>query len=91
MNQLSISGFEKAIEAVHGAEARLIAREHVKETVRNGTVWDGEVLVFELLEHRGASYCYAWESDARVTIVLGGAPVDSALAAVRASILAEGG
>lgn len=51
-------------------------------------VWHGEVLVFELAGHPEADRCYAWEVDGRVTAVLGVGPVDSAVKAVRASILA---
>ena len=89
MNEIPLSGFEKAIKATHGAGSRLIARERVKETFQGETVWEGEVLVFELVGHPSASRCYAWEVDGEVTAVLGEAPVDSALAAVRAAILAE--
>ena len=90
MNDIPIKDFAKAIQATHGAGSRLIARERVKETFQGETVWEGEVLVFELVGHPSASRCYAWEVDGEVTAVLGEAPVDSALAAVRAAII-EGG
>jgi hypothetical protein len=66
-------------------------RERVRETFQGETVWEGEVLVFELVGHPSASRCYAWEVDGEVTAVLGEKPVDSALAAVRAAILADAG
>ena len=90
MNEIPIKGFEKAIKATHGAGSRLIARERVTETFRGETVWEGEVLVFELVGHPSALRCYAWEVDGEVTAVLGEAPVVSALTAVRAAILADG-
>lgn len=90
MNEIPLSEFAKAIQATHGAGSRLISRERVTETFEGETVWEGEVLVFELVGHPSASRCYAWEVDGEVTAVLGEKPVDSALAAVRASILASG-
>jgi hypothetical protein len=88
LNDVPLSGFEKAIRATHGAGSRLIARERVKETFQGETVWEGEVLVFELVDHPSASRCYAWEVDGEVTAVLGEKPVDSAQTAVRAAIVA---
>jgi hypothetical protein len=88
MNDLPTSTFERAIRATHGAKARLLRREHVLERFEGKTVWIGEVLVFELLDHPGATRCYAWEVDGQVTAVLGVPPVDSAQTAVRAAIAA---
>jgi hypothetical protein len=34
------------------------------------TVWEGEVLIFDLLDHATAPKCYAWEVDGQVTTVL---------------------
>lgn len=74
---------------MHGAEAQLVARARVDEHFEGEPVWQGEVLVFALQGHPEAQRCYAWEVDGRVTAVLGVGPVDSAVKAVRASILAE--
>jgi len=89
MNEIPLSEFAKAIKATHGSASRLIARERVKETFQGETIWEGEVLVFELVGHPSASRCYAWEVDGEVTAVLGEAPVTSAQTAVRAAILAD--
>ena len=88
MNELPVKGFEKAIRTTHGANARLLDREQVLERFQGETVWEGEVLVFELEGHPTARLCYAWEVDGEVTAVLGEPPVDSAQAAVRAAIVA---
>lgn len=90
MNELPIAGFQKAILATHGADAKLFGRVTVDERFEGEPVWQGEVLVFELLDHPEAKRCYAWEVDGRVTAVLGVGAVDSPLNAVRASILAGG-
>lgn len=88
MNDVPISAFEKAIRVTHRSRSRLLAREQVHERFAGELVWQGEVLVFELLSHPSASLCYAWEVDGEVTTVLGEGPITSAADAVRASIMA---
>lgn len=87
MNDLPLLSFEHAIRAMHGTGSRLLARERVNERFEGQPVWAGEVLVFELVGRPTAQRCYAWEVDGEVTAVLGEPPVDSAAAALRASIL----
>ena len=89
MNKVTIEDFQQVIRATHGADAKLAASEHVHERFQGETVWEGDVLVFELLDHPQAKRCYAWAVGRRVTAVLGTGPIDSAVKAVRASILAE--
>ena len=57
-------------------------------TFEGDTVWEGEVLIFDLLGNQLATRCYAWEKDGKVTAVLHTGPIDSPLRAVQASILA---
>jgi hypothetical protein len=90
MNELSLDGFRHAIRATHGSESQLVGRERVHEIFEGETVWEGEVLIFDLLDNQIATRCYAWEVDGRVTAVLHTGPIDSPLKAVRASILADG-
>ncbi len=89
MNEKPLDYFQQAIQATHGAAAQLAARERVVETFEGETVWEGEVLVFELEGHPTAPRCYAWEVDGEVTAVLHEGPVDGPQAAVKAAILAE--
>lgn len=91
MNEISIEVFERAIRATHGAGSRLLDRVHVEERFGGEPVWDGEVLVFELVGHPTATRCYGWEVDGEVTAVLHEPPVDSPQAAVRAAIMAGSG
>ena len=63
MNDVPISTFQHAIRQTHGAEARLLTEELVVEKFEGETVWEGEVLVFELDGHPTAHLCYAWEVD----------------------------
>ena len=90
MNELGEQGFQRAIAATHGSAARLAGRERVVETFQGETVWEGEVLVFELEGHPSASRCYAWEVDGEVTAVLHEGPVDGPSAAVKAAIMEAG-
>jgi hypothetical protein len=89
MSPLSVADYETAIAATHGAKSRYVGTEHVHEQHQGETVWEGDVLVFELLDHPTAKRCYAWVTGRRVTAVLGIAGIDSAVKAIRASILAE--
>ena len=89
MNDVPIPTFEHAIQSTHGAASEYLYRERVVEQFEGETVWTGTVLVFRLLDYPRAYLCYAWEVDGRVTAVLHTGPVNSPLAAVRASILAD--
>ena len=86
---LDLLRFQDAIHTTHGTQAQLVGGERVSETFEGETVWEGEVLLFDLQGHPTAIQCYAWEVDGKMTAVLRQGPVDSPLAAVRASILAE--
>ncbi len=89
MNELPIADFKRAIRDTHGASAELIGWARIVATFEGKTVWEGEVLVFELEGHPTALRCYAWEVDGTVTAVLHIGPVDSPQKAVRASILED--
>ncbi len=89
MNKIPLKTFEQAICATHDAAAKLAKRVSVVEIFEGETVWEGEVLIFDLQVHPTAQRCYAWEVDGQVTAVLHTGPVDSPVKAVRASILAD--
>jgi len=91
VNDIHISTFQAAIEEIHGAKSRFLTRENVQEVFEGEPVWQGEVLIFELLDHPSVRLCYAWEVDGEVTAVLGQWPIQSAQDAVRASIMADNG
>jgi len=90
MNELSIDRFRHAIRQTHGSESQLVGRERIDERFEGERVWQGEVLIFDLLDNPMSTRCYAWEVDGQVTAVLHIGPIDSPLKAVRASILATG-
>ena len=85
MNELSIDGFRAAILKLHGVDSRIVSQVRIDEELEGGPIWQGEVLVFELLGQPQAKCCYAWEGKGQVTAVLCVPPVDSALKAVQAS------
>jgi len=61
VNAISTEAFQNAIRATHGAGSRLVERVRVVEDFEDERVWEGEVLVFELVGHPSTSRCYAWE------------------------------
>jgi hypothetical protein len=81
--------FRHAIRKMHGSESQLVGRERVDERFAGEVVWQGEVLIFDLLGNQMATRCYAWETNGQVTAVLHPGPIDSPVKAVRASILAD--
>ena len=89
LNELSLDGFRHAIRETHGSECQLVGRERIDERFEGDPVWQGEVLIFDLLGNQMATRCYAWEKNGRVTAVLRTGPIDSPLKAVQASIMAD--
>ena len=89
MNELPISAFQNAIRATYGCRSELRERVRVSEEYEGETVWEGDVLVFDLIGHPTTLTCYAWSVDQQVTAVLYEGPVDSPQAAVRAAIVEE--
>jgi hypothetical protein len=89
VNEAPLSTFERAIQTTHGAGSTFLGREQVIERFQGETVWEGEVLVFQLQGHPTAERCYAWEVDGVVTAVLEEGPVKSAQDAVRAALVSS--
>lgn len=91
-----IEELRDVIKRLHGVESRHLESVAVKETFQGRTVWEGIVEVFELIDHPKAPKVYAWAHDTddpkrpqRHVTVLHVAPVDSPIAAVRASIVRD--
>ena len=91
----SVDELRNAVESQHGGFATFNEAVPVKETFDDKTVWEGVVHVFDLENHPNATRCYAWSSPVdgsskcRFYAVLEIPPVQSALDAVRAAIVAE--
>jgi hypothetical protein len=91
-----IEAIQDVIRRLHGCESRHVESVPVHEEFRGQTVWDGTVEVFDLIGHPKAKQCYAWghwsgkgDKRSRYIIVLKVPPVDSPVAAVRASIVRD--
>ncbi len=85
----------RAVEGLHDCSAVFNAEIPVTETHDGKTVWDGVVHIFDLEGHPQAAICYAWSSPIdgskkrRFFAILKLPPIDSAAAAVRASIVQD--
>jgi hypothetical protein len=85
MNAVPPSRLERAIHAIHHTDATLIESWRVVPYFEGRRGREVEVHTFQLLDHRSATRCYAWEVDGQVTTVLGEGPIKSALDAVKLS------
>ena len=84
------------IQHLHGCESRHLESVSVREEFLGETVWEGEVEVFEIVDHPRATRCYAWgkeqsrlEKGHSFTAVLGIAPIESAAQAVKVALAAD--
>lgn len=91
-----IEELQAAILNLHGCNARYVETVPVTEVFQGETVWEGEVEVFETMDHPKAKRVYAWghatgEDDQarRYVCVLELPPVDSPQTAVQAGIMSE--
>ena len=94
MDPAGLPALVDAIKHMHGCAATFVESVPVRETFNGATVWEGEVQVFELRGHLTAKRAYAWShategAKRRFYAVLHAPPVDSPVAAVRASIVAD--
>jgi hypothetical protein len=95
MIEENVGQLRTAVESQHGGCARLREVVAVSEEFRDQPVWQGIVHVFDLEGHPSATIAYAWSSPVKGTTrrrfyaVLGVPPINSALDAVRAAIVAD--
>lgn len=94
-DEVSVEALQQAVEGLHSCRATFLRTEHVHETFRGETVWEGNVHVFRITGHQNATECFAWSASIpqskrrQFHAVLRAAAVCSAVDAVRASIAAE--
>ncbi len=81
---------------MHGCGAAYLKTEHVHEASQGKTVWNGDVEVFNLLQHPKAKRAYAWarfgcqkEHQTGFVVVLELPPIKDAKTAVKSSIVAD--
>jgi len=86
---------KEAVEKTHGVRATFLETVPVSESFQGKPVWEGTVHIFSLEGHPKAKACYAWSSEIEGTnkrrfyAVLHTPPINSAVDAVRASIIEE--
>lgn len=95
MRRNAIDRLRQAIRDLHGLESEHVRSEPVHEVFQGKTVWEGDVEVFSITGHPKAQTAYAWsykddDGTAHYVAVLGVPPVDSALNAVQAAVVAHG-
>jgi hypothetical protein len=89
-----IDALKEAVERLHSCTAKFVEAVDVREEHEGKILWWGTVKVFDLTGHPSARRAYAWSFPAtagkpKFVSVLGLPPIDSAVAAVRANLLAE--
>lgn len=89
-----IKRLQKAIRDLHGLDSDHVESVPVHEAFQGKTVWEGDVQVFRVRGHPQAQRAYAWSyigdaGETRYLAVLGVPPINSALDAVRAAVMAH--
>ena len=83
-----IERLKQVIFHLHGTDSRHIESAPVHEVLQGQTAWQGDVEVFELVNHPKAKRCYGWthgEPEEFITI-LELPPVDSPQSAVKVGV-----
>jgi hypothetical protein len=93
-DDVSVEELQRAVEHLHGCTATFVEAVEVREEHGGKVIWEGAVKIFDLVGHPKAKRAYAWSyattgTKRRFVAVLGLPPVDSAVMAVRATILAD--
>jgi hypothetical protein len=88
-----ISALRDVIRRLHGCESRWVESVRVDQA-HEGTPWEGEVQVFEVLDHPKAQRAYVWSyptdrGERRFHALLALPPVDSPIMAVQLAVLVE--
>jgi len=86
-----IEKLTEAISAVHECRCSHFGTEHVKEEHEGEIVWDGDVEIFQLMDHPEANVAYGWgwdtgEGEIAYIGILNLPPIGQARDAVRAAI-----
>jgi hypothetical protein len=92
MNAKYIESLQDAIQHTHGCDSRHVGTVPVLEVFQGKIAWQGDVEVFDLIDHPKARQGYAWgfQDDSgkwQYVAVLKVSPVDSPRKAVQAYIL----
>ena len=86
------SKLQIAVQRLFKCQATFNKTVPIREEVNGTILWEGEVKVFELTGHPKAKRCFAWahpNDPNRTVALLEIPPVTTALAAVKAALIAE--
>lgn len=89
-----LPALQDAIRHLHGVESRHVESVHVREEHHGELVFERDVEVFDLIGHPLAKRAYAWSeattgAKRRFFAVLRVPPIDSAIVAVRGSLVSD--
>ena len=89
-----IERLRQAVRDLHGCDSARVQSVAVREMFQGKVVWEGNVEDFRLINHPRAKTAFAWSykndtGETRYVAVLAVPPVDTAVNAVRAYIVAE--
>lgn len=84
--QGSVERYVQKVAAGEGCTCRQVRSLDLRETFQGETVWEGEVLEFELLGHPTAPRCYGFLINGEPVVVLHEPPVGGPRDAVRLAI-----
>jgi hypothetical protein len=89
-----IPTLQDAIRHLHGVESEHVETAHVREVHAGLLVWEGDIEVFQLAKHPKTKRAFGWSeattgNKRRFFVVLHTVGVDTPIAALRASILAD--
>jgi hypothetical protein len=94
--QAYITALQYAIWRMHGVESAHVQTLYVLETFPGEKVWDGDVEVFDLVNHPNAKRAYAWshsdgpdKEQTQFVAILGVPPVNDARSAIQAALMAR--
>jgi hypothetical protein len=94
VTEVAIDELRRAVRTIQKCDSAFVESVPVVEAFQGETVWEGAVVVFDLIDHPTAKRAYAWSSELpggkrrEFTVVLHAGPVDSPVAAVRLAIAA---
>jgi hypothetical protein len=95
MPEVPIAALRDAIRDLQGCDSTFVESVPVVERFQGRTVWEGAVVVFDLIGHPKATRAHAWSADVpgttrrRFVAVLRLPPVDSPRTAVRISMVED--
>lgn len=58
-----MEALKEAVQEQLGCASSVVSTEHFRETHDGNVVWDGDMVLFDLINHPTARQCYAWANE----------------------------